>query len=197
MNTPIIIGGNHHNTLGVIRALGYRGIESIVILVTEDTDPYVAYSKYIQQCVIFKTKQEIVPFLIKYAKKGNEKSVILSCADFVTSELDLYYDTLKDHYYIPTAKKQGVCNHFMNKDTMANLAQNTGIKIPKSWIVEDNTEINVNEVDFPCIIKPLASILGSKAEIKIFHDRESLASYLIENKGHRFIIQKYIDKDFE
>lgn len=197
MNTPIIIGGNHHNTLGVIRALGYRGIDSIVILVTEDTDPYVAYSKYIQQCVIFKTKQEIVPFLIKYAKKGNEKSVILSCADFVTSELDLYYDTLKDHYYIPTAKKQGVCNHFMNKDTMANLAQNTGIKIPKSWIVEDNTEINVNEVDFPCIIKPLASILGSKAEIKIFHDRESLASYLIENKGHRFIIQKYIDKDFE
>lgn len=197
MNTPIIIGGNHHNTLGVIRALGYRGIESIVILVTEDTDPYVAYSKYIQQCVIFKTKQEIVPFLIKYAKKGNEKSVILSCADFVTSELDLYYDTLKDHYYIPTAKKQGVCNHFMNKDTMANLAQNTGIRIPKSWIVEDNTEINVNEVDFPCIIKPLASILGSKAEIKIFHDRESLASYLIENKGHRFIIQKYIDKDFE
>ena len=197
MNTPIIIGGNHHNTLGVIRALGYRGIESIVILVTEDTDPYVAYSKYIQKCVIFKTKQEIVPFLVKYAKNVNGKSVILSCADFVTSELDLYYDTLIDHYYIPTAKKQGVCNHFMNKGTMANLAKKIGIKIPKSWIVEDNTEINVNEVDFPCIIKPLASILGSKVEIKIFHDGESLASYLIENKGHRFIIQKYIDRDFE
>ena len=25
---PIIIGGNHHNTLGVIRALGYKGIKS-------------------------------------------------------------------------------------------------------------------------------------------------------------------------
>lgn len=35
-STPIIIGGNHHNTLGVIRALGYKGINSLVILVTNE-----------------------------------------------------------------------------------------------------------------------------------------------------------------
>lgn len=36
----IIIGGNHHNTLGVIRALGQKGIYSTVVLVTDEQDPY-------------------------------------------------------------------------------------------------------------------------------------------------------------
>lgn len=49
---PIIIGGNHHNTLGVIRSLGYKGFNSLVILVTGEKTPYVSYSKYITKCVL-------------------------------------------------------------------------------------------------------------------------------------------------
>ena len=65
---PIIIGGNHHNTLGVIRALGYKGINSTVVLVTGEKKPYVSYSKYITKCVLLNSTKEIVPFLLNYAK---------------------------------------------------------------------------------------------------------------------------------
>lgn len=196
MVQTIIIGGNHHNTLGVIRALGYKGVNSLVLLVTDEETPYVSYSRYIKECVILKTKKEIVPYLMEYGNKIGEKAVILSCADFVTSELDNAFESLKDKYYLPTAKEQGVCNHYMDKDTMAELAKKVGIGIPKSWIVE-NGKYNISEMAIPCIVKPLASIYGSKAEIKICRTKEQLKGYLEANKDHRFIVQEFIDKDFE
>ena len=48
----IIIGGNHHNTLGVIRGLGYEGIKPILILIAGDNeDTYVDKSSYIKTCI--------------------------------------------------------------------------------------------------------------------------------------------------
>lgn len=196
MIETIIIGGNHHNTLGVIRALGFKGIQSTVLLIAEEEKPYVSYSKYIQECVLLKEKKDIVPYLLNHAQALSDKAVILSCADFVTSELDNAFDTLKDKYYLPTAGEQGVCNHYMDKDTMAELAMKVGMGIPQSWIVE-NGRYNISEMTVPCIVKPLASIYGSKAEIKICRTEEQLKNYLEVNKDHRFIVQEYIDKDFE
>ena len=74
----LVIGGNHHNTLGVIRALGDKGIQSVLLLVTEEKRPYVSFSKYIDECILLKSKQEIVPFLLSYAKKQKETSESLS-----------------------------------------------------------------------------------------------------------------------
>ena len=192
----IVVGGNHHNTLGVIRALGYKGIQSMVLLVTDEKNPYISYSRYIEECIFVKNKTEIVPFLLDFSKTLSEKAVILSCADFVTSELDNAFESLKDNYYLPTAKVQGVCNHYMDKDTMAELAMNVGIGIPKSWIVE-NGRYDISEMNIPCIVKPLASIYGSKAEIRICRTKEQLKDYLEANRDHRFIVQEFIDKDFE
>lgn len=126
----IIIGGNHHNTLGVIRALGQKGIYSTVVLVTDEQNPYVSYSKYIKTCVMLNNKQEITPWLIEHSKHIQCKAVIISCADFVTSELDKSYNELSSRYYLPTAKSKDVCNHYMNKDVMASLAKEVGIFTP-------------------------------------------------------------------
>ena len=187
LHCPIIIGGNHHNTLGVIRALGYKGIKSLVILVTEEQLPYVSYSQYISKCVLLKTKQEIVPYLLDYSKGIKEKSVIISCADFVTSELDNSYNALKDSFYLPTADKQGVCNYYMDEEVMAKQAQRLGIAVPQTWIVD--SDFDITHIIFPCIVKPLASIYGSK--------NEGNGSYLLKNKGRRFLVQEFIDKQFE
>lgn len=196
MNKVIIIGGNHHNTLGVIRAMGYKDIQSVVLLVTDEDKPYISYSKFIDECIIIKTKKEIVPFLLLYAKKLKEKAVIISCADFITSELDNAFDSLNDLYYMPTAQRQGICNHYMDKDTMAFLAKNVGLGIPKSWIFE-NGKLDTSNVSIPCIVKPLASIYGTKGQIKVCRSKEQLKEYLCANKDKRFIVQEFIEKDFE
>ena len=44
----IVIGGNHHNTLAILRSLGEKGVKSLLIVVSEDSKPYIGYSKYIQ-----------------------------------------------------------------------------------------------------------------------------------------------------
>lgn len=75
LTMPIIIGGNHHNTLGVIRSLGYKGLNSLVILVTGEKTPYVSYSKYITKCVLLNSAKEIVPFLLNYAKVNSFNSL--------------------------------------------------------------------------------------------------------------------------
>lgn len=195
-NKALVIGGNHHNTLGVIRALGYKGIQSVLLLVTDNAKPYVSYSKYIDECILLKSKQEIVPFLLSYAKKQKENAVIISCADFVTSELDNAYDSLRNLYFMPTAKRQGICNYYMDKINMANLAEKVGISTPKSWIVE-NGQYDASHMSIPCIVKPLASVYGTKGQIKVCRSKEQLKEYLCANKNKRFIVQEFIEKDFE
>jgi len=50
VQSPIVIGGKHHNTLGVIQALGYKCIQSLVVLVTDENDPFVSFV-YLEECV--------------------------------------------------------------------------------------------------------------------------------------------------
>ena len=51
MNKVIVIGGDHHNTLGVIRGLGERGVKSNLILVTPSNMTFVNYSRYVSSCI--------------------------------------------------------------------------------------------------------------------------------------------------
>ena len=54
MNRVVVIGGDHHNTLGVIRSLGERGIHPDLILVTPSKITFVDASIYIDRRWIIK-----------------------------------------------------------------------------------------------------------------------------------------------
>ena len=46
----VVIGGNHHNTLSILRSLGEKGIKSLLIVLSPyDPKPFVGYSKYIRR----------------------------------------------------------------------------------------------------------------------------------------------------
>ena len=57
MKEIIVIGADHHNTLGVLRSLGEKGINSILLLISENKKSYVAKSKYAKE-VHFLTREE-------------------------------------------------------------------------------------------------------------------------------------------
>ena len=41
----VVIGGNHHNTLSILRSLGEKGIKSLLIVLSPyDPKPFVGYS---------------------------------------------------------------------------------------------------------------------------------------------------------
>lgn len=49
----VVIGGNHHNTLSILRSLGEKGIKSLLIVLSPyDPKPFVGYSKYIQKKIV-------------------------------------------------------------------------------------------------------------------------------------------------
>ena len=193
-----VIGGNHHNTLGVIRALGQKGVPLILLLVDDNRSKgwYVSKSRYVSKKYVFSTYEKAVDFLIENKIESECKDIIICCSDGASSAVDCKLGELSKHYICPNAKTQGNITRLMSKEGMANEAQQVGLLVPKSWIIESN-EVS-SQIEYPCIIKPLYSIKGSKNDIHVFQNQDSLKKYLTETPHSQALqAQKFIVKEFE
>lgn len=191
-----VIGGNHHNALGVIRSLGVRGIKPYVVIQSPQKKPYISYSIYIQRCWIVESEIEVLDILKQEgANYPDTKAVLIACADNLSSLVDLHRDELSPYYYLPGSKTQGRITHLMDKEVMSSLAQEVGFLVPLSKAI--NTEDNLDiEIPLPWIIKPLVSKDGSKDDIERIFSKEEWADY--RQKHHlRVQVQHLIDKDYE
>ena len=79
----IIIGGLHHNTLGVIRSLGEEGIKSnnmIVVLSGKDINKknIISKSKYTleENIVYLESDNDIASWLLEHKKELNSKRLL-------------------------------------------------------------------------------------------------------------------------
>lgn len=196
MNKAIVIGGDHHNTLGVIRGLGERGIKSDLVLVVPAAMTFVDASKYVAQKLKIDSDDEIVDFLISKYKDEKEKPVVICCSDSSSGVIDENADRLRPYFYLPGAQEQGRISKLMNKKEMADLAVEVGLKIPQTSYLSE-AEQDLSSIKLPCIIKPIVSRKGSKTEIAICRTFTELEDY---SKTHNLFndqIQQFIDKDFE
>lgn len=194
MEEIFVIGGNHHNTLGVIRALGYKGIQSNLILVTESKRPYTKYSKYIKRLFVVGDDNEAIKVLLEQ-KKYLKHAVVIACSDGASSAIDLNYDILHETYSIPGVKEKGRLTGIMNKETMSQIGKKMGFNVPDSWVVESVSDIN--KVEYPCITKPIVSKDGQKSDINICADKTMLEEIILHGSCYSYQVQKFIEKDFE
>ena len=194
MGEVIVIGGNHHNTLGVLRSLGYKGVYSNLILVGGDSTSYTRYSKFIKQIYDVEDEEGAISILIKEKNKF-EKAVVIACSDGMSSAIDLYRDKLIDAYAIPCSNITGRLTSLMDKEAMSNLGRDIGFMVPSSWVVETIGDIDV--VEYPCITKPILSKDGHKSDIKICYNKEDLIAIINEGSCYRYQVQKFIEKEFE
>lgn len=194
MEEVYIIGGDHHNTLGVIRSLGSEGVLSNVILVSAKKKTYVGFSKYIKNLTIVPSDEAAVKMLLNQKEK-HQHAVVIACSDGAASEVDRNRDSLSDVYALPGCQQQGALTVMMDKSKMTELAEKTGFITPKSWIVERGE--SHDHIEFPCIIKPILSKDGSKSDIKICSSHEELRKAIMGGSCNKYQIQKFIDKDFE
>lgn len=192
MKRIIVIGsGNHHNTLGVIRALGESGYEVELVTYGATKRNYVAYSRYVNKHYALNCLNELSPFLIN-RKKNLEKDVIISCADAVTEYLNINKSKFDKQYIFPGVPEEGRMVELMDKTVMIEMAASRGVYAPKVWRVPDE----LKNVEFPCITKAHVSSHGGKADIKICHTEEQLCDFLKENHDEVFV-QAYINKKEE
>lgn len=192
----IVFGGNHHNTLGVIRSLGKKGIFPELLLhstLPEDKCNNLK-SRYLKKWIKVNTCDDGIDFLLKN-KKPDEKSIIICSSDGAASAVDRHYKELVDYYIFPNCGQQGRLTELMDKETMSKIALESGLEVPTTITIEDKKI--PDGTPYPCITKPLLSIEGSKDDIRICHNKKELSNVLLNSSCSRFQVQKFIDKDFE
>lgn len=196
----VVIGGLHHNTLGVIRSLGEKGVTSSnidVLLVEQSVSEknYIAKSKYISgDRIKYLTKyDDIINQLLKIAE-DRKKRVIICCSDGTAEAVISHKEELKDAYFLPSTEIN--VTDLMQKDIQTSIAQKEGIKVPDSRVVGVREEIKW--IKYPCITKPIKSILGAgKADIKISKNAEELKKALSDTDAEYVQIQEFLSKEME
>lgn len=190
----IVVGSHHHNTLGVIRALGRKGITPFVIMTNVMTNSYILRSKYIVESVQLSGSDEVIPFLLEHVANRNQTPVIIACHDRISEILDFNRTALSKFFHTPGTPVRRL-SALVNKESQTRLAAQIGLNVPFS--VMSDFDLDFNGLHYPVITKPAASRDGSKNDIRILYTPKTLANFLQSRQNRKFQIQKYIDKVFE
>lgn len=195
-NKVLIIGADHHNTLGLVESLGQKGIKSYVLIVAEVEKSFVLKSKYVKNGWICSKPEDIVDEMLKHFSDTQNKTIVYSSYDDVSSVLDASSDRLSPFFILPITNEMGSLRHKMSKEYMSKLAREVGLCVPQTWIVSNG--IIPSDVEFPCITKAISSVEGSKKNIKICQTKEELTHFL-DSSDHCPVIQiqKFISKEYE
>src|SRR5699024_9531972 len=99
-NKIIVLGGNHHNGLGIIRSLGEMGI-GVYFIAIGVKKSFVVKSKYIKRYWIVEQEKEVLDILIQNFGKDQFKSIIIPSDDNSATIIDENLDYLIDNFIIP------------------------------------------------------------------------------------------------
>lgn len=195
-NRVLVIGGNHYNPLGVIEALGQKGVLSDVIIMGNCKKSFVLKSKYIARSWICHAADDVITTIIANFTDTKNKAVTIACSDDAACLLDEHNGELSGILYLPGTKPQGSLNSWQDKQKMTDTAENLGMTIPKTWVVCN--KMIPPEIEYPCITKPITSVKFGKTDFSICNNNEELTDF-IKNKSHSnsIQVQKLVDKDFE
>lgn len=191
----IIIGTNHHNTLSMVRSFGEEG-HKVILYIYGAESSYIASSIFVESVYYFKTASDAIDAVSSYSEYTNEKPVIIACSDEVSSLMDMRYDELISKCYFFNAGEAGRITSFMDKQKQLNLAKECGFSVPAS-VDALPKDINIEDIKYPCFVKPKASIHGGK-NISICHSKAELKSSLAKyNPDYNVLVQDFIRKEYE
>lgn len=191
----IIIGTSHHNTLSMVRCMGEEG-RSVVLYIYGTQSSYITSSIYVDKALFFVSASEAVDFIASTHVGLDKKMLVIACSDEVASLMDLRYEELSTRCYFFNAGTTGRITYFMDKQRQLDLAKECGFSVPASMNAQPNN-INVTKINYPCIVKPNASIHGGK-NITICHTKQELEKALLKyNPDYNILVQEYIHKEYE
>ena len=195
----ILFGEGNYNTLGVLHCMAAKGVEVFLLLIGSGKrllhGEVLGYSKYAHYGCSVSTEQEGVEWLLAHQSEFPQATVIYPTSDTAETLLDAHYDELSAHFHFPNCGKQGEVTRWMEKDVQTALAAQHGIRTLQSMYT-NNADCDLNKVNYPCMVKPLISISGSKGDMRVCTNREELDEALTSAKHTKeFIIQQYIQNE--
>lgn len=201
-NNVIVLGNNHHNTLGLVRSLGRGGMDVTCLIVSEGlVNSFVGKSKYIKDFRLLPSFDSALSYM-KENIPHEEQIPVFTTSDAAAEYLDSHYDELCQHYLVNNCgRKQDGISYWMNKEIMLSKAKECGLVVPSGFHFNTSSDLSTipEEVVFPCIIKPQKSSLAGKDNFRICNNREQLEVAIREVSVHcqEVMIQEYIKRDYE
>lgn len=192
INEIIVIGTNHHNTLSMVRCFGEEG-RKVSLYIYGASHSYIANSIYVANVLYFATASEAIAAI---PLDSSNKPLVIACSDEVSSLMDSQYDVFTQRCHFFNAGKERKITAFMDKQKQLQMAKECGFYVPSSIDVLPNDVVS-SEINYPCFIKPKASIYGGK-NIAICWNKEELREALKKYPPqYNILIQDYIRKDYE
>jgi len=155
----LVTYGRHSKTLSVVRSLGRSGRE--VFVTDSRKNPLSSYSKYCSHFIPTPSPKEEPDEFLEELAAIVKKFAIDAVIPMDDWECDLLSQTDKRaslgcEVMMPS---QGAYERARNKDKTIKIAQELGLKVPKSILLAKPDEIEkaVGEIGFPLVIKPVRS----------------------------------------
>lgn len=162
MQPPVVmLGANFYTALGAIRTLGRRGIP-VYALDYHFPTAYALSSRYVTSKILCpdvnRDEAGLAEFLLELGKEFSEKPVLMASADNYAIMVSRYADQLENYYIFPDTGG-GLLEKIIDKKGLTLVAEQHGLRIPKTFIVDENSNLEdvAREMPYPCIIKPALS----------------------------------------
>lgn len=194
MNTiTIIIGIGSYNDIGLIRSCGEAKMKSIYLIHRDSIVVPIYKSKYVieHDFIDLTNLNDIFKFYeLKYPET---KFLVLPASDDAVIAVDKLKHRLSDCFITPCAQVD--IEHLMDKMEMGMMANDAGLRIPTTDIIEFNQKYEIPKSLFPIILKPIQSTKGEKSDISICYDSDELPKAInsLKSKGYSNILyQQYL-----
>ena len=160
MNSEVFITDGHwRKSLAAVRALGKKGIK---VTVGESTRlATAAFSRYCHQAVVYPSPlfrpAEFVDFLHNKLSRRSYQ-MLLPMEDETMELVSKHHSEFSSLTYVPVVSFDKL-DFARRKDKVLQLAEKEGIPIPKTWFIEDITQLNEMKgtLPYPVVIKPKIS----------------------------------------
>lgn len=196
----IIVGGDHHNGLGLARIFGINKIVVHSIVISDNKKSFLEKSKYVNDCYVYLDERTAFDKIIERFGKGRDHMFVIPYSDAAALELDSRLNEFNG-FMVPSINgQQGKISELMDKSKQYYFAKENSIRMAETityYFAKDN---DISNLVFPCIVKPVISAEGDKRDIVICDKREQLEMELAKLKEkhyERVLIQEYLKIDYE
>jgi len=157
MSSDVFLTDAHwRKSLAAVRALGVNGIR---VTAGESTRlATAAFSRYCHRTVVYPSPlfnpADFVCFLLRELSRHSYQ-MLLSMEDETTFLISKFHSEFSRRTYLPIPSFEKL--QFANrKDKILKLAEDKGIPIPKTWYIDDITQLNdlKASLPYPVVIKP-------------------------------------------
>ena len=162
----VIIIGGHVQGLGIARIFGENNIP--ILLLDTTSINLTRHSRYCKGFFKYEPGKLLDKLLFLGSQNLYKNWLLMPTNDSHVEILGNNKDLLSKSFKVSTAD-QDALSFFFNKRLTYKLAENLGVKIPKTWIADSWEEIKQLKISFPCIIKPaIMHTFYSKTKKKVF-----------------------------